>query len=148
MRHITQTKRGSGLVKKAMELSILCGCEVSLIIINEQGIASTFASSGSLQGTLDRVNSLPSTNVSNILLHEVIKLLSSPFSSLNNKFEILFSSMIVDLLMNLLDHLVKIMEMMRIKFGFVLDECESVVVNMIKMMMMRIHTFILMTSLQ
>ena len=72
MRQITQTKRGVGLLKKSMEMAILCDCEVAMIVINEQGIATTFTSTGSHQGTIDRVNSLPPQNVKHILLEEVV----------------------------------------------------------------------------
>lgn len=36
-RHVTFNKRKSGLMKKAMELSILCNCQISLVIFNSDG---------------------------------------------------------------------------------------------------------------
>ncbi|KAG2383585.1 hypothetical protein C9374_004256 [Naegleria lovaniensis] len=35
-RHVTFNKRKQGLVKKAMELSILCNCQISLVIFNSE----------------------------------------------------------------------------------------------------------------
>ena len=72
MRQVTQTKRSVGFIKKSMEMAILCDCEVSMILINEQGIANTFSSTGDHQGTIDRVNSFPPSQVKNILLEEVL----------------------------------------------------------------------------
>ena len=41
----TFMKRKAGLVKKAMELSILCGCEVSLLIFPNQNSVINYSSS-------------------------------------------------------------------------------------------------------
>jgi hypothetical protein len=35
-RNVTFNKRKQGLMKKAMELSILCNCEISLVIFNNE----------------------------------------------------------------------------------------------------------------
>ena len=40
---MTFTKRKNGLLKKAMELSLLCDCSVALIIVNKQGKVVTYA---------------------------------------------------------------------------------------------------------
>lgn len=43
-RQITFSKRKSGLLKKAYELSVLCGCEVGLIIFSANGKLFQYAS--------------------------------------------------------------------------------------------------------
>lgn len=44
-RQATFTKRKAGLIKKAMELSILCECDVALIIFNSNNKLYQYASS-------------------------------------------------------------------------------------------------------
>lgn len=47
-RQVTFTKRKDGIVKKATELSILCGADVGLIMFSPKGRSITFASGGRL----------------------------------------------------------------------------------------------------
>lgn len=53
-RQVTFTKRKGGLLKKAMELSVLCDCEVALIIFNKSGKLIKY-SSRDLDTILNRV---------------------------------------------------------------------------------------------
>ncbi|XP_022733562.1 MADS-box protein SOC1-like isoform X4 [Durio zibethinus] len=52
-RQVTFSKRRSGLLKKAFELSVLCDAEVALIIFSPRGKLCEFASS-SMQETIER----------------------------------------------------------------------------------------------
>ncbi len=52
-RHATFAKRKNGLVKKAIELSILCDCEIALVIFNSQGKLTQYAS-GNIDQTLSK----------------------------------------------------------------------------------------------
>lgn len=42
---VTFTKRKNGLMKKAMELAVLCQCEIALLVFNEQGKLFKYSSS-------------------------------------------------------------------------------------------------------
>uniref|UniRef100_A0A0D9YL17 MADS-box domain-containing protein n=1 Tax=Oryza glumipatula TaxID=40148 RepID=A0A0D9YL17_9ORYZ len=54
-RQVTFSKRRSGLLKKAFELSVLCDAEVALIVFSPRGRLYQFASASSdLQRTIDR----------------------------------------------------------------------------------------------
>ncbi len=52
-RHATFAKRKNGLVKKAIELSILCDCEIALVIFNSQQKLTQYAS-GNIDATLSK----------------------------------------------------------------------------------------------
>uniref|UniRef100_K9LW01 TM3-like protein 2 n=1 Tax=Iris fulva TaxID=92176 RepID=K9LW01_9ASPA len=55
-RQVTFSKRRSGLLKKALELSVLCDAEVGLIVFSPRGKPSEFSSS-SMQRTIERYKS-------------------------------------------------------------------------------------------
>ncbi|XP_040376931.1 MADS-box transcription factor 50-like [Oryza brachyantha] len=63
-RQVTFSKRRSGLLKKAFELSVLCDAEVALIVFSPRGRLYEFASaSGDLQRTINRyLNQTKSTS--------------------------------------------------------------------------------------
>ncbi|XP_024029069.1 agamous-like MADS-box protein AGL14 isoform X2 [Morus notabilis] len=55
-RQVTFSKRRNGLLKKAFELSVLCDAEVALVIFSPRGKLYEFASSSSINKTIDRYN--------------------------------------------------------------------------------------------
>lgn len=55
-RHVTFQKRKKGLLKKARELSILCGCDMAVVIFDQQGQCFQFASHD-IDKTLSRFES-------------------------------------------------------------------------------------------
>ncbi|KAK9742886.1 hypothetical protein RND81_03G203200 [Saponaria officinalis] len=61
-RQVTFSKRRSGLIKKASELSILCDAEIALIVFSSRGKLFEFSSVNCVAKTIDRY--LRATNVS------------------------------------------------------------------------------------
>ncbi|EPS70373.1 hypothetical protein M569_04388, partial [Genlisea aurea] len=53
-RHVTFSKRRSGILKKAFELSVLCDAEVAAIIFSAKGRLYEFSSSSSIDETINR----------------------------------------------------------------------------------------------
>lgn len=53
-RQVTFSKRRSGLLKKAYELSVLCDAQVAVIVFSSTGRLYEFSSSSSINGTIER----------------------------------------------------------------------------------------------
>ncbi|WOG81698.1 hypothetical protein DCAR_0100849 [Daucus carota subsp. sativus] len=53
-RQVTFSKRRSGLLKKAYELSVLCDAQVAVIVFSSTGKLYEFSSSSSIIGTIER----------------------------------------------------------------------------------------------
>ena len=49
---VTFKKRRNGIIKKAYELSILCGCEIALVIFDSRGKLYQYGSHGTAQTLL------------------------------------------------------------------------------------------------
>ncbi|CAD5163972.1 unnamed protein product [Musa acuminata subsp. malaccensis] len=68
-RQVTFSKRRSGLLKKAYELSVLCDVEVALIIFSSRGKLYEFSSS-SMQSTLERYREYSREDTSSTIMEE------------------------------------------------------------------------------
>lgn len=64
-RQVTFSKRRSGLLKKAYELSVLCEAEVALIIFSQNGKLYEFSSSSNIEKTLGRYHEYAKQDQSN-----------------------------------------------------------------------------------
>ncbi|THU69174.1 hypothetical protein C4D60_Mb08t11630 [Musa balbisiana] len=85
-RQVTFSKRRSGLLKKAYELSVLCDVEVALIIFSSRGKLYEFSSS-SMQSTLERYREYSREDTSSTIMEEDTEyhLLKEQISQLKEK---------------------------------------------------------------
>ncbi|XP_066377454.1 MADS-box transcription factor 56-like isoform X2 [Miscanthus floridulus] len=88
-RQVTFSKRRNGLLKKAFELSVLCDAEVGLIVFSPRGKLYEFASSASLQKTIDRYKTYTRENVNNKTVQQDIQRVEADVVSLANRLEAL-----------------------------------------------------------
>ncbi|XP_073147693.1 agamous-like MADS-box protein AGL19 isoform X3 [Henckelia pumila] len=70
-RQVTFSKRRSGLLKKAFELSVLCDAEVALIIFSPSGRLYEFSSSSQMNNTIERYQKNAKTLASLRITEEV-----------------------------------------------------------------------------
>ncbi|KAL5565456.1 hypothetical protein UlMin_028620 [Ulmus minor] len=88
-RQVTFSKRRSGLLKKAFELSVLCDAEVALLIFSTRGKLYDFAS-GSMQSTIERyrMHTKDSPNSNNTVEQNMqVRLLKNEAAAMMKKIE-------------------------------------------------------------
>ncbi|KAL6848475.1 hypothetical protein ACP4OV_021769 [Aristida adscensionis] len=87
-RQVTFSKRRSGLLKKAFELSVLCDAEVALIVFSPRGRLYQFASATDLQNTIDRyLNHTKSMSATERADEPVVERLKSEATTLGKKID-------------------------------------------------------------
>ncbi|KAL3619344.1 MADS-box protein [Castilleja foliolosa] len=97
-RQVTFSKRRSGLLKKAFELSVLCDAEVALIIFSHNGKLYEFSSSRGLFDVIDDTieryekNEKARTSDKNNTIQENIQHLMDETADLHTKIELLNDS--------------------------------------------------------
>jgi hypothetical protein len=69
-RQATFTKRKNGLLKKSMELSILCDCTIALVIISSNGKVFQYSSNAPVQDIVASIGSAVPDNVMKPLFNE------------------------------------------------------------------------------
>jgi hypothetical protein len=73
-RGVTFQKRKTGLMKKAMELSILCDCELAVFIINTKGKIFQYSTHPNIRQFIDKcLNGLPHEHKTNDQLLSIVK---------------------------------------------------------------------------
>ncbi|RRT75953.1 hypothetical protein B296_00009457 [Ensete ventricosum] len=89
-RQVTFSKRRSGLLKKAYELSVLCDAEVALIVFSSRGKLWEFSSSSSIQKTMDRyMMHTKDVNTKHSAMAKEIKDLMSEATNMTKKIELI-----------------------------------------------------------
>lgn len=91
-RQVTFSKRRNGLLKKAFELSVLCDAEVALVVFSPRGRLYEFASSASLQKTIDRYKAYTKDNVNKKTAQQDIQQIRADTVGLAKKLEALEDS--------------------------------------------------------
>uniref|UniRef100_A0A0D9VNV3 MADS-box domain-containing protein n=2 Tax=Leersia perrieri TaxID=77586 RepID=A0A0D9VNV3_9ORYZ len=87
-RQVTFSKRRSGLLKKAFELSVLCDAEVALIVFSPRGKLYEFASA-SAQKTIERYRTYTKENISSKTAQQDIEQVKADAEGLAKKLEAL-----------------------------------------------------------
>nr|ABX90015.1 SOC1-like protein 2 [Sinningia speciosa] len=88
-RQVTFSKRRSGLLKKAFELSVLCDAEVALIIFSPTGKLYEFSSSSVINKTIERYQSNSKALVIGRKTKENVQHLKDETVELSKKIELL-----------------------------------------------------------
>lgn len=92
-RQVTFSKRRSGLLKKAFELSVLCDAEVALIIFSPKGKLHEFSSSSMINNTIERYRKNTKTLAfGRNSVEENLQLLKEETATLYKKIELLEDS--------------------------------------------------------
>ncbi|CAL9207938.1 unnamed protein product [Musa hybrid cultivar] len=90
-RQVTFSKRRSGLLKKALELSVLCDVEVALIIFSSRGKLHQFSSS-SMQSTIERYREHSKEDTSSTTMEQDAEQWKNEASFISKKIEVLEAS--------------------------------------------------------
>ncbi|CAL9068020.1 unnamed protein product [Musa banksii] len=90
-RQVTFSKRRSGLLKKALELSVLCDVEVALIIFSSRGKLHQFSSS-SMQSTIERYREHSKEDTSSTTMEQDAEQWKYEASFISKKIEVLEAS--------------------------------------------------------
>ncbi|XP_019427308.1 PREDICTED: MADS-box protein AGL42-like [Lupinus angustifolius] len=88
-RQVTFSKRRSGLLKKAYELSVLAEAEVGLIIFSQKGRLYEFSSTSDIRQIMERYRNYTNHATSNMFGEEHIQQLKFDSASLAEKIELL-----------------------------------------------------------
>ncbi|KAM0950180.1 putative transcription factor MADS-MIKC family [Dioscorea sansibarensis] len=90
-RQVTFSKRRSGLLKKAFELSVLCDAEVALIVFSPRGKLYEFASSN-MQKTIDRYIALGKDESARGIMEQNLHQWRDEATAISKKLEVIEAS--------------------------------------------------------